>query len=202
MFFMNHLYHKDNNNTNFLIIACLTPKKGPIFLLKAFKKAQQVNPDIRLDIVGDGSERDEMLQYIKQHDMGKYAIWHGTTVYASEEHKKYLQNADVFIHPSVTDVNGDKEGIPGSIVEAMAAGLPVISTYHAGIPHIISDGKTGLLVKEWDIGALKNAILKIASDSTLRRYLGKNGQEYAKQNLDIKEKEIELEKIYKSLILK
>ena len=75
--------------------------------------------------------------------MGKYVTWHGPTVYASEEHKKYLQNADVFVHPSVTDVNGDKEGIPGAIVEAMAAGLPVISTYHAGIPNIIKNNKTG-----------------------------------------------------------
>ena len=134
--------------------------------------------------------------------MGEYVSWNGSTVYASREHKKYLRNADVFVHPSVTDVNGDKEGIPGTIVEAMAAGLPVISTYHAGIPYIINNNKTGLLIKEWDIEALKNTILKIASDSTLRRYLGKNGQEYAMQNLNIKEKEIELEKIYESLISK
>ena len=118
---------------------------------------------------------------------------------ASEEHKQYLCDADVFIHPSVTASNGAKEGIPGSIVEAMASGLPVISTFHAGIPYVIKNEDTGILVDEWDIEALSKSILKMA-DANLRKDLGLRAQEYAAKNLDVEEKGKDLENIYRSLI--
>jgi colanic acid/amylovoran biosynthesis glycosyltransferase len=200
-FYHNHEY-KSSKPVRFLIISGLVPQKGHLFLLEAFRKAYQINQNIILRIVGTGPLKNKIESVIQKYSMELFVFLKSRTTYASKEHKKYFDEADVFIHPSVTDTNGDKEGIPGAIVEAMAAGLPVISTCHAGIPYIINNGKTGLLVKEWDIEALKNAILKIASDSTLRRYMGKNGQEYAINNLDLKIKEKELENIYQSLIIK
>ena len=173
-----------------------------MFLLKAFKQAHDINSNIRLDIVGDGRLRDAILEFIQGNDMGQYVDYHGPTTYASDQHIGFLRNADVFIHPSVTDTNGDKEGIPGAIVEAMAAGLPVISTYHAGIPHIIDHGVTGLLVNEWDIQRLVDAILQVAGDSYLRARVGKAGQTYAMKNLDLQENEKNLEQIYDGLLLK
>ncbi len=192
--------HKTIDKINFLIISGLTPQKGHLFLLEAFKLAYQENNNINLKIVGDGPDRSKILDYVENQGMIEYIKIMPFVVYGSTEHKKHFADADIFIHPSVTDVNGDKEGIPGAIVEAMAAGLPVISTYHAGIPFIIENEKRGLLVKEWDVEGLKNAILKMAINHEMRKILAINGQEYAINNLDLYKKEQELEEIYKSLI--
>ena len=200
-FYEKHQYPKGQKVITFLIISGLVPKKGHIFLLKAFKKSYKRNKDIRLTIVGEGPLHKEIADFISQNNMNSYVSLKGKTIYASEEHKAYFRNSDVFIHPSVTDVNGDKEGIPGAIVEAMAAGLPVISTYHAGVPYIIDDQNTGLLVKEWDVPSLKKRILMLAESSLLRKNLGENAQEFAMSHLNLIKKEKELEEIYNSLIL-
>jgi len=192
--------HKIIDKINFLIISGLTPQKGHLFLLEAFKMAYQENKNINLKIVGDGPDKSKILDYVENQGMAEYIQILPFVVYGSIEHKKHFADADIFIHPSVTDVNGDKEGIPGAIVEAMAAGLPVISTYHAGIPFIIENEKSGLLVNEWDVEGLKNAILKMAINHEMRKILAINGQEYALNNLDLYKKEQELEEIYKSLI--
>jgi colanic acid/amylovoran biosynthesis glycosyltransferase len=184
---------------NFLIISGLEPQKGHIFLLKAFRKAYEENKNIRLKIFGSGQLEDKTKNFIAENGMSSYVQMEGKVVYGSEDHLHAMRNADVFVHPSVTDTNGDKEGIPGAIVEAMASGLPVISTFHAGIPFIIDNEKTGMLVKEWDINALTQGILRVAANNPLREKLGRAAQNFALNNLNLIEKEIDLERIYDSI---
>ncbi len=198
-FNQHHNYH-DTKPCKFLIISGLTPQKGHIFLLKAFMNALSKNEHITLSIVGEGPQKNEIANYITENQLGEKVYMLGPVVYGSKEHLEFLASHDVFIHPSLTDVNGDKEGIPGAIVEAMASGLPVISTYHAGIPFIIENGRTGLLVNEHDTIALTEAILNMADSVNLRKKIGLAGQKFAFENLDLKEKEIELENIYNLLI--
>ena len=186
--------------TEFLIISGLEPQKGHRFLLEAFKRAHDVSMNIRLKIVGSGSIEREIRNFINRNGMGSYVSLSGKVTFASERHMDELSKADVFVHPSVTAKNGDKEGIPGAIVEAMAAGLPIISTRHAGIPYIINNRETGILVNEWDVPGLTSAILELASDAKLRAKLGKCSQSFAAQHLNVREKESELEDIYASLI--
>jgi len=193
-----HCY-RDESIINFLIISGLAPQKGHVFLLKAFHKAHKRNPNIKLTIVGEGETKPLIEGIISNLDMNSYVSLNPFVVYGSPEHKSYFANADVFIHPSLTDTNGDKEGIPGAIIEAMAAGLPIISTNHAGIPYIIDNGKSGLLVDEWDEKSLIEAILKMASDAAVREEMGSLGQKYAIENLDLFNKEIELESIYQDI---
>lgn len=192
--------HRDVNLLNFLIIAGLEPQKGHIFLLRAFKDACEQNKNIRLKIFGAGKLETPIKKYIFKNNMTSNVEMMGKVLYGSTQHLNELQKADIFIHPSITDINGDKEGIPGAIVEAMVAGLPVISTNHAGIPYVIENGKTGLLVNEWDIKGLADMILKLSYDYSLRKQLGQCGQKFAMANLDLDEKEIELEKKYDSLV--
>jgi len=184
----------------FLIISGLEPQKGHLFLLKAFQEAYKQNSNIYLKIFGSGKLENEIKDFIRNNNMDNYVQLLGRVTYGSVQHLAEFINADIFIHPSVTDTNGDKEGIPGAVVEAMAAGLPVISTFHAGIPHIINDGTTGLLVNEWDIQLLIQRILKLASDSDLRKKIGINAKKYVLSNLDLHLKEKELEQIYNNLI--
>jgi colanic acid/amylovoran biosynthesis glycosyltransferase len=84
----------------------------------------------------------------------------------------------------------------------MSSGLPIVSTYHAGIPYIIKNNETGLLVNEFDYEGLTAAILKIAGNIELQESLGKAGQKFALKELDLFEKEEELEKIYFEILNK
>jgi colanic acid/amylovoran biosynthesis glycosyltransferase len=197
-FYNNHEY-SNSLDVKFLIISGLVPQKGHKFLLAAFYKAIKTNNNIQLTIVGAGELEQKIREQIIEFQLSKNVSLAGPVIYASNEHLKFFTDHDVFIHPSVTDLNGDKEGIPGAIVEAMAAGLPVISTFHAGIPFIIKDNESGLLVKERDVNALYQAILKLAGSSALRRKLGLAGQHYAMEELDLHFKEKELEMIYQML---
>jgi colanic acid/amylovoran biosynthesis glycosyltransferase len=200
-FRLSHAY-TGTNITKFLIISGLEPQKGHGFLLRAFSEACRQNPEISLSIVGSGSLQDTIAREIDSLGLSRVISFPGPVMYGSSDHLDYLASHDVFIHPSVTDVNGDKEGIPGAVVEAMAAGLPVISTFHAGIPSVIQSGETGLLVGEHDIDALTGSILAMAASADLRRKIGLAGQQYALKHLDLKEKEKELEGYYLEAVKK
>ncbi len=204
---VNKFYWKDRTYLNkenviFLILASLVPQKGHLFLLKALKKIIDNGiSNISLRIVGGGELERQLKDFVSKNKLNDFVTFIGAVEYGSADMKKELYNADVFIHPSVTANNGDKEGIPGTIIEAMSSGLPVISTYHAGIPFVIENNVTGLLVNEWDVDGLVKAIERLVKDVDLRKKLGTAGQMYAVKFLNIKEKEIELEEIYDSLLV-
>ena len=197
IFKIDRVYLK-KNEINFLIISGLQPEKGHLLLIEAFHKAFNNDPSKTLNIVGEGPCKEKILNKIIRKGINNITL-NKKVIYKSKEHLNYLNKADVFIHPSII-TKEDKEGIPGAIVEAMASGLPVISTCIGGIPFIIQNMKTGILVKERNINALSNAMVKLANNTELRTKLGKNGQNYATNNLDLKIKEKELENIYQSLI--
>ena len=119
----------------------------------------------------------------------------GHVRHGSDEFLEHLRRADLFAHPSVT-VDGLKEGIPGAIVEAMASGLPVVATWHAGIPAVIDDDRHGLLVPERDLEALAAALEALLDDQALRARLGAAAAERARDKLDLVARTVELERIY------
>ena len=180
----------------------LVPKKGQLFLLQSIKKI--VNNGVtnfQLRIVGSGKLEKELKAYVHQHQLTPFVEFGGYIPYGSTEMVSGYHDAEIFIHPSVVDSHGEKEGIPGAIIEAMTAALPVISTYHAGIPYIITNNETGILVKEHDVLALSQALMEMIKNAELRKTIGLAGQRYAMENLDLMKKEIELEKIYNQITL-
>ena len=124
----------------------------------------------------------------------------GRIEYLSDAYIKNIMEADVFLHPSQADKKGNKEGIPTSITEAMAAGLPVISTFHAGIPSVVKENFNGILVEENNYEAIADAITKIVSNSKIREIYSINAHDYARRNLNIKNTMVKLESIYDQLI--
>lgn len=191
---------KGDNLVKFLIISGFAPQKGHQYLIEAFARAHCKNPYIRLTIVGAGPIKRDIERWVKSSGVASAIFMPGPVVYGSKAHLQVFKQHDVFIHPSITDVNGDKEGIPGAIVEAMAAGLPVISTFHAGIPFIIQNGKEGLLFEERDIEGLTKGILQLAENPDMRKALARCAKKRALSDLDLKINEKELEKIYNQLI--
>jgi colanic acid/amylovoran biosynthesis glycosyltransferase len=119
----------------------------------------------------------------------------GHVSHLSDAFVDHYRDADIFIHPSMTR-RGRKEGIPGTVVEAMAAGLPVVSTFHAGIPSVIESGRNGLLVREGDVDGLVSALRTLIDDSALRARLGRAAADDARRVLDLDVCTARLERIY------
>lgn len=197
-------YKRNYNNSksiiNILILSYLDPVKGHIFLLRSLRRL--INDgfnNFKLSIVGDGHYQNIIQNEVENIKLNSFVKFLGAVKYNSKDYKKVFDEADIFIHPSVI-TKDDKEGIPGALVEAMFAGLPVISTYHGGIPYVLENEKTGLLVNEWDVKSLTEAIIKIITEKELRKRLGKAAREYAIKNLDLKQKQVELEQIYDQLL--
>lgn len=195
-FRMERFYEKKDTVT-LLTVGYLVPQKGHAFTLRALREVRKhTDVHVLLRIVGTGYLESELREYVDANGLQDCVTFVGPMSHLGNELKEEFRSADVFVHPSVVTTTYEKEGIPGAIIEAMAAGLPVISTYHAGIPYVLQHGVTGYLVREWDIGGLADAIRTLARDVVLRRSIGERGQEYAVKHLDVNAKEAELESIY------
>jgi glycosyltransferase involved in cell wall biosynthesis len=107
-----------------------------------------------------------------------------------------LQEADIFVLPSVIAENGRRDVTPNVILEAMAMQLPVVSTTVAGIPELVEDGVTGLLVPPGDETALAAAILRLAGDPSLRESLGRNGRRAVEERFDIRKNVLGLKEVF------
>ena len=184
----------------------LTDKKGPLVLLRAVNKIIKGNKEVNLNlkIIGDGPLRSKIQEFISENNLSSYVEILGHIQHFSTHLLNEYKNADIFILPSMVVKNNgkrqnDKEGIPGTLVEAMSSGLPTISTFHAGIPEVIKNGENGLLINENDFIELAEKILLLINDNNLRKKLGKNASNYSRL-LDVKIKTKDLVKIYKNLL--
>lgn len=196
-------YELKNGVFNILTIASLYPVKGHLSVLKAVKLFSKKNPEIevRYTIVGNGILKEKLEDFVKKNKLAEKIIFQ-PGIKHGPEFINFLNEADVFLHPSITTKENDKEGIPGAIVEAMASGLPVISTQHGGIPFIIENNKTGFLVKEHDSSSIAQYLELLYNNKDLRIKIGRNANKYAKSKLDLFEKAKDLKEIYNSLIAK
>jgi colanic acid/amylovoran biosynthesis glycosyltransferase len=140
----------------FLQACRLIPKKGLETLLHAFSQVIPDFPEARLEIVGSGPLEDTLKQLIAKLNLGQSVTMRGYL--ETPALIAAMQDADVFIHPSESDNEGNMEGIPNAIIEAMALGRPVIATTHAGIPELITNEVNGLLVPERDPKSLAEAM--------------------------------------------
>ncbi len=139
-----------------ITIARLVEKKGIAYAIQAIDKIVKSGKSIQYSIIGDGELRGDLERLIEEKDLKEYVQLLGWK--SHEEVIRLLQDAHILIAPSVTAKDGDQEGIPNAIKEAMALGLPVIGTQHSGIPEIVEDGVSGFLVEERDADALADRL--------------------------------------------
>ncbi|MEY2513470.1 MAG: hypothetical protein QOJ89_828 [bacterium] len=180
------------------VLCCgrLHEAKGQHLVLEALRRVERRGrDDFRVTFVGDGPARPLLERMVAQYGWGPRVTFAGHVPYGSDALLEHFRAADLFAHPSIT-VGGLKEGIPGTIVEAMACGLPVVATHHAGIPAVIDPGVHGLLVHEHDAAALATALQDLLSDPALRRRLGMAAAERAALELDLPARTVELERLY------
>jgi colanic acid/amylovoran biosynthesis glycosyltransferase len=185
---------------NVLCCGRLIEAKGQHHVLEALRFVEARGaPEFRVTIVGEGPLRARLEAMSSEYGWQDRVVFKGHVSYASDALVEHFRAADVFAHPSFT-LNGRKEGIPGTIVEAMACGLPVVATWHAGIPAVIGDGSDGLLVGERDVPALADALESLLSDAALRRRLGTAAAARAASELDLRAGARALERIYDELL--
>jgi len=149
-------------------------------------------------LAGFGEELVHIKQTIERLSLEPYVTLLGPL--SSAQVQLELLAADVFLQPSITANNGDMEGIPVSIMEAMAVGTVVISTYHSGIPELITHGEHGLLAPEKCSLSLANNILTILDDTPLREKLIENARKKIEQVADVEQLNKQLVNLLVSVI--
>ena len=184
----------ENRPVRCLAVGRLVPKKAPLELLESFRLARKVFPRLQLDIVGDGPLREAVSSYIEEHGLGAHVALHGRK--PNEYVRELFSSVDIFLQHSITDPRtGDEEGLPVAILEAMAHGLPVVSTRHAGIPDEVVDNVNGYLVEENDVQTMADRIVKISAEHELRAKMGEAGWRRAAEKFSWKGERRELLKV-------
>lgn len=148
-------------------IAALVPHKGQRYLVEAAALVVRRMPDVRFLIVGDGELRAPLEQVVRREQLERHVIFTGFR----PDVLSLLKGFDVFVSSSVT------EGLGTSLLDAMAASRPVVATRTGGIPEVVVDGETGLLVPPRDAGALAEAIIRLLGDGALRRTFARAGRQ-------------------------
>ena len=146
--------------------ACrLVPKKGLPTALIAFDRFLKAFPKAKFIIAGDGPMRGELTKLVNELGI-QSAVTFAGFLSQPELYELYV-NAHVFLHPSELPPDSNQEGVPNSMLEAMATGLPVVATNHGGIPEAVTDGINGFLVPERDDKGLADAMVKLVSEPDL-----------------------------------
>ena len=154
----------------------MVEKKGLRVLLAAIAALRARGRDLDVQVIGDGPEENALRAEASAAGLDGSVTFHG-----SQPHDfvlRMMNRCDCLALPSVTAANGDQEGIPVTLMEAMAAGLPVVSTYHSGIPELVSDDETGLLVPERDAAALADALDRLMSEKGLADRLAASARRF------------------------
>ena len=154
-----------------VVQACrLIPKKGVATSLRAFAIFKKDNPEAEFFIAGKGPLQPELEMLAA--GLGIFKDVHFVGFLSQPKLLDLYASSHLFLHPSETSPNQDQEGVPNSILEAMATGLPVAGTQHGGIPEAVDHGRTGLLVPEEDHVALANAMQEITQVPGLLTEMG------------------------------
>jgi glycosyltransferase involved in cell wall biosynthesis len=180
-----------------LFVGRLHAEKGLFFLLDAFGLVEEQFPEARLVLVGDGPERVALERLVAERGWSGRVVMTGTI--KNRDLPPYFRAADVFVAPSVTTLKWEEQ-VGMTNIQAMACGVPVVSTWSGAIPEYVPDGVAGILVAERDPVALAKAIVRLLSDEGLRRQMGEAGRAYAIAHYDARKNVARVEDVILSLV--
>lgn len=168
-----------------LSVAALTPSRGFPFLIDACSRLAASGLDFECNIVGNGSLHEITEQWIARHGLDDKVRLLGTL--PQHEVARLMGETDIFVLPSIIALDGQMDGIPLSLMEAMAAGKPVIGSSISGIPELVQNGVSGVLVDAASPARIAEAVRRLAADPDLRDRLGRAGQLRVRREFDVRQ---------------
>lgn len=175
-------------------VARLVEKKGTRYLIAAFAQLRRKCPEAELQIVGSGPLERALRAQVEYLGIGDAVHFLGARPHV--EALKLLSQAWILSLPSVTDRSRDMEGLGMVLLEAAACAVPVVATWHNGIPEVVVDNVTGYLVAERDENALADRLLLLLRDENLRKQMGRAGRVRVEAQFDLARQSAALAKIY------
>jgi glycosyltransferase involved in cell wall biosynthesis len=176
----------------------LIEKKGLPISLRAFATFLTRHPNATLTVAGEGPMLAELQDLARKLNIERRVSFTGFI--SQQELREIYYRSHISLHPSHTGRDGNQEGIPNSMLEAMASGLPIFATDHGGIPEAVENGVTGVLVPERDEKALAQALLAAARHSEFLSRLARSGANVVRKNFDLRAQAQRLEDIYLRLL--
>ena len=186
-----------DDKVRLLTVARLIEKKGVQYAVQAVADVLKRYSNIEYNIVGDGPAKNTLEGLIEELNVGnnvKLLGWRH-----QEEIIELMKHTDVFIAPSVVGGDGDEEGIPVVLMEALAQGMPVLSTQHSGIPELVQDGESGFLVPERNVEALADKLEFLIKHPEIWSEMGRKGRKHVERYFDIDKLNNRLVELYQLL---
>jgi len=188
----------ERDNNLILFVGRLVEKKGCAYLLRAMKTVKESCPNVRLVMIGEGPLRPTLVADAAAHDLPCTFLG----AQPSDVVRRYQKQAAVACVPSVTAENGDSEGLPTVILEALTAGATVVASAHAGATEAIVDGETGLVVPERNADELAAALIRALQNPELRFYMREKGRNLVRDRFDVRKLAKNLEFVYDEVSLR
>lgn len=173
----------DGGPFRMVCVASLEEVKGHRHLIEACRLLAERGVDFRCDLAGSGSLRARLERQVAEARLGDRVVLHGPV--PRPEVRRLLRRADVAVLPSVPTPSGRREGIPVALMEAMMSGLPVVASGVSGIPELVRDGETGLLVPPGDPWSLADRLEELARSPGTRALLGEEGRAVVERDFDL-----------------
>jgi glycosyltransferase involved in cell wall biosynthesis len=179
-----------DENVLFVCVARFAPQKNHALLLKAFAQGPASDPNAHLVLVGEGSLRQQLEEQARNLGLAGQAHFLGLRADIPD----VLGAMDVFV------LSSDYEGNPLSVMEAMASGLPIVSTAAGGVPDLFESGKEGLIVQPGDVQGLSSSMISLLRNREARQSMGMAATRRAKENFDVSTMVQAYEELYEKLI--
>lgn len=181
-----------------LAVGRLVEKKGFHILIESIRLLHRAGRNVTCRIVGQGEEQENLAFQIA--DAGLEASVRLIGPLSQEDVVREMRSVAVLACPCVVGADGNRDGLPTVLLEAMALGLPCIATGVTGIPELVRDGETGLLVPEGDPEALAEALLSLLDSDQMRRDVSQAGRRLMESNFDIAKSAAELREVFKAAV--
>ncbi|HKS03929.1 MAG TPA: glycosyltransferase, partial [Chthoniobacterales bacterium] len=187
-----------NGEWRFVQAGRLIEKKGLPVTIRAFEVFVRQHLNATLTIAGEGPLLRDLESLARELKIAERVSFTGFV--SQKQLREIYYRSHIFLHPSQTGRDGNQEGIPNSMLEAMAAGLPVFATNHGGIPEAIDHGVSGMLVPERDEFTLVETLLEAVQDPAFLSRIAHAGSSAVRKNFDLQQQVQRLEEIYLRLI--
>jgi glycosyltransferase involved in cell wall biosynthesis len=175
--------HDPSSTLNIVCTGTLHEVKGQTYLVQACTELKQRGIPFQCHFVGDGPDEAALKEQAAQAGLSGDIVFHGRVPRLTVI--EIMKNADIFALPSVPTQDGRREGIPVALMEAMAFAVPVVSSELSGIPELVENGVSGILVPPRDVKGLADSLARLATDHDLRHCFGEAGRQKVLKDFDL-----------------